>query len=68
MGLIAVVEIDHEIFYTVLLSRSLIQEGQLLVSVDHEIFSCDHFLPFTDSRRAVISFWEKNVCKYWLTV
>ena len=25
------------------------------------------FSPFTDSRRAVVSFWQKNVHKYWLT-
>ena len=34
------VEIDHEIFSTVILSLPLIQEGQLSVSFDdHEIFS-----------------------------
>ena len=27
------------------------------VEIDHEIFS----LPSTDSRRAVVSFWQKNV-------
>ena len=36
------VEIDHEIFSTVILS-----------------------MPFADSRRAVVSFWRKNVHKYW---
>ena len=25
------------------------------------------FSSFTDSRRAVVSFWRKNVHKYWLT-
>ena len=40
-----------------------------------KILSCDwslnifygHSLPSTDSRRAVVSFWQKNVHKYWLT-
>ena len=26
-----------------------------------------HSLPSTDSRRAVVCFWRKNVHKYWLT-
>ena len=26
-----------------------------------------HSLPSTDSRRAVVSFWQKNVQKSWLT-
>ena len=30
------------------------------VEMDHEIFSTV-ILPFTDSRRAVVSFWRKNV-------
>ena len=30
------------------------------VEIDHEIFSAD-------SRRAVVSLWQKNVHKYWLT-
>ena len=34
--------------------------------IDHEIFSTVLF-PSADSRRAVVSFWQKNVHKYWLT-
>ena len=50
-------EIDHEIFSTVILSLPLIQEGQFSVS---DIFY-GHSLPSADSRRAVFSFWRKNV-------
>ena len=25
-----------------------------------------HSLPYADSRKAVVSFWRKNVHKYWL--
>ena len=28
---------------------------------------CGHFLPSADSRRAIVSFWRKNVHTYWLT-
>ena len=31
------------------------------VEIDHEIFSTVIFLPSVDSRRAVVSFWRKNV-------
>ena len=31
------------------------------VEIDHEIFSTSHSLPSADSRRAVVSFWQKNV-------
>ena len=27
----------------------------------------DHSLPFAESRRVVVSFWWKNIHKYWLT-
>ena len=50
------VEIDHEIFSMVILSLPLIQEGQLSVSIFY-----GHSLPSADSRRAVVSFWRKNV-------
>ena len=33
--------------------------------IDHEICS-SHSLLSADSRRAVVSFWRKNVHKYWL--
>ena len=36
------------------------------VEIDHEIFSC-HSLPFADSRRAVVSFWRKNVHNLGIT-
>ena len=39
-----------------------------IVEIDHEIFIYGHSLPSTDSRRAVVSFWGKNVHKYWLTL
>ena len=38
------------------------------MDIDHEIFSKGHSLPFTDSGRAVDSFWQKNEHKYWLTL
>ena len=31
------------------------------VEIDHEIFLYGHSLPSADSRRAVVSFWQKNV-------
>ena len=31
------------------------------VEIDHEIFSMGFSLPSADSRRAVVSFWRKNV-------
>ena len=31
------------------------------VKIDHEIFFYGHSLPSADSRRAVVSFWRKNV-------
>ena len=36
------------------------------MEMDHEIFS-SHSPPSADSSRAVVSFWRKNVHKYWLT-
>ena len=36
---------------------------QSAMEIDHEMFS----LPSADSRRTVVSFWQKNVQKYWLT-
>ena len=33
----------------------------LFVEIDHEIFFYGHSLPSADSRRAVVSFWRKNV-------
>ena len=36
------------------------------VEIDHEIFSTV-ILPSADSRRAVVSFWRKNVHNTWLT-
>ena len=36
------------------------------LEIDHEIFSVAS-LNFADSRRAVVSFWQKNVHPYWLT-
>ena len=30
-------------------------------------FIMKYSLPSADSRRAVVSFWQKNVHKYWLT-
>ena len=33
------------------------------MEIDHEIFSKGHSLPSADSRRAVVSFWQKNVHK-----
>ena len=37
-----------------------------LVEIDHEIFSAV-IISSADSRKAVASFWQKNVHKYWLT-
>ena len=31
------------------------------MAIDHEVFSTGHSLPSADSRRAVVSFWRKNV-------
>ena len=31
------------------------------VDIDHEKIFCGHSLPFADSRRAVVSFGQKNV-------
>ena len=36
------------------------------VEIGHEIFYSQS-LPSADSRSAVVSFWWKNVHKYWLT-
>ena len=33
------------------------------MEIDHEIFFYGHSLPSADSRRAVVSLWEKNVHK-----
>ena len=46
------VEIDHEIFFTVILSLPLIQEGQLSVSGE---------------RMCTILFLVKECAQYWLT-
>ena len=37
------------------------------VEIDHEIFSMVILSLSSDSRRAVFSFWQKNVHKYWLS-
>ena len=39
----------------------------LFLEINYEIVSTVISLPSTDSRRAVVSFWRKNVYKYWLT-
>ena len=36
-------------------------EVHSFMEMDHEIFSRGHSLPSADSRRAVFSFWQKNV-------
>ena len=36
------------------------------VEIDQEIFSTV-ILPYADSRKSFVSFWRKNVHKYWLT-
>ena len=46
------VEIDHEIFSTVILSITLIQDGQLTVSGESH---------YADSKRAIICFW-RQIC------
>ena len=38
----------------------------MIMEIDHEIISMV-ILPFPDSRRAVVSYWQKYVHKYWLT-
>ena len=40
------------------------------MEIDHDITKhfYSHSLPSADSRRAVVSFWQKIVHKYWLTV
>ena len=37
------------------------------VETDHEKIFLGHSLPSVDSRRAVVSFLQKVVHKYWLT-
>ena len=37
------------------------------IEIDHEIFYMS-FFPAADSGRVVVSFWQKCVHKYWLTV
>ena len=41
--------------------------NSLFMEIYHEIFSKVILFPSTDSRRVVVSFWRKNVHKYWLT-
>ena len=38
-----------------------------LVEIDHEVHFFGHSLPSVDLRRAVVSYWQKYVHKYWLT-
>ena len=42
--------------------RSPLARQHSFVEIDHEIFS-GHSLPSADSRRAVVSFWRKNVLR-----
>ena len=46
-------------------SISAMSGNIFFVEIDHEIFSMV-ILPYADSRRAFVSFWQKNVHKYWL--
>ena len=42
----------------------LMGPATFFLDIDHEIFSVV-ILPSSDSRTAVVSFWQKNVQKYW---
>ena len=47
-------------------SRGRKFEFQLAMVIDHEIISTVNNLPSGSSRRAVVSYWQKYVHKYWL--
>ena len=50
-----------------MLSPSLVINHSF-IEIDHELsIFCGYSLPSSDSRRAVVSFWRKNVHKYWFT-
>ena len=53
---------DQEISFDSCMARQL-----SFVEIDHEIFSSTILSLSADSRRVVVSFWQKNVHKYWLT-
>ena len=64
------VQIDHEIIFTVILSLPLNLGGQLSVSGADWSWNTfySHSLPSAESRRAVVSFWCRLTMKYFFTL
>ena len=53
---------DQEVAGSIPTGSSNILSWRLTINIFY-----GHSLPSADSRRAVFSFWQKNVHKYWLT-
>ena len=56
----------HVLAFTAVHSDDHLFQQHDFVEIDHVIFS-SHFLPSSDLRRAIVSFWQKNAHKYWLS-